>query len=219
MYIINDIDENVIYIWKSVLDFSYKDFVDVKNYIYDKFGDIKTNKESYYNFRNSYNDNLHFTNKKEKGLFLYFLANSCINSLLRFSEMGMNQSFGNRLYFLKELDYNIIKNKLRKSQIKNVDYKEIIDNFKDCVMYLDPPYSNTDVSYKQEFKNNDQQILIDKIIKLSKHNKIFYSDLENEISNRLLENNFKNVKTKDIINISPNRKNNNVRNEVLYYNV
>jgi len=218
LYIINDIDKNIMNIWQSVLNFSYKDFVDVKNNIFEIFGDIKNNKDSYYNFRNFYNDYYHFESKEEKGIFLYFLANSCINSLLRFGKSGMNQSFGNRFYIFDEQTFNKIKNKLLKSQIYNVDYREL-KNINNSIVYLDPPYFGTDVTYEKQFEKNDLTELIDYIKIYSNSNKILYSDLENEVSDSLLNCNFKKIETKNMRNISPNRnKEFTNKKEVIYYN-
>jgi len=221
-YIINDLDENVISMYNSVVKFTYKDFVDVKNFLFDKFGDIEIDKDSYYEYRNFYNQVYHGTDKEERGIFLYFLANSCINSLLRFGPIGMNQSFGERFYFFNEGAFNIIKNRLSKTIIENKDYKEI--ELKDSLVYLDPPYFGTDVTYKKQFEKNDLVALIDYIIKNSNSNDIFYSDLENETSDQLLQMGFKKTPTKKIKNVSPNRfvkgfKENKTKEEVLYYNV
>lgn len=220
-YIINDLDENIISMYNSVVKFTYKDFVDAKDFLFDKFGDIEMDKDSYYEYRDFYNQIYHGTNKEERGIFLYFLANSCINSLLRFGPNGMNQSFGERFYFFNEGTFNTIKNKLSKTTIENKNYREI--ELKDSLVYLDPPYFGTDVTYKQQFEKNDLVELIN-YIKNNSSNNIFYSDLENEISDQLLQNGFKKIPTKKIKNISPNRfvkgfKENKTKEEVLYYNV
>lgn len=219
-YIINDIDENIICMYKAVINFNYKHFKEAKSLVFEKFGNIEVDKDSYYEFRNFYNENYHFTNKDEKGIFLYFLANSCINSLLRFGPNGMNQSFGERFYFFDENTYNIIKNKLSKTLILNKSYKEIELN--DSVVYIDPPYFGTDVSYKKQFEENDLSILIEFIKSNVNNNDIFYSDIENEKSDELLNFGFNKIYTKEINNISPNRfkkgfKKLKTKEEVLYY--
>jgi len=221
-YIINDIDENIISMYNSVVNFNYKDFVDIKDFIFDKFGSIEVDKESYYEYRNFYNEIYHSTDKKERGIFLYFLANSCINSLLRFGPNGMNQSFGERFYFFDENTFNTIKDKLNKTTIENKDYREI--ELKSSLVYLDPPYFGTLVSYKSEFESHDQIDLINYIKENSLTNDIFYSDLENEVSDQLLQSGFQKISTKKIKNVSPNRfakgfKENKTKNEVMYYNV
>jgi len=108
-YILNDNNENIMSIWNAVIKFTYNDFMNVKKFIFDKFGDIKTNKEAYYKFRNWYNENIHFSGKTEKGICLYYLANSCINSMLRFGPNGMNQSYGNRLFIFQRMNLIILK--------------------------------------------------------------------------------------------------------------
>ncbi|GJQ43780.1 MAG: site-specific DNA-methyltransferase (adenine-specific) [Ignavibacteriaceae bacterium] len=218
LYIINDIDKNIISMWKAINNFNYSHYVETKNKIFEIFGDIKNNKNSYYNFRNFYNENYHFTDKEEKGIFLYFLANTCINSLLRFGASGMNQSFGNRFYFFNENTFNKIKQKMSKTQIFNVNYKDLkIEN--ESLLYLDPPYYGTDVSYNKQFEINDLNLLIDYIKKNSNY-EVLYSDLSNTISDQLLMHGFKKIETKNMRNISPNRNREFTKQqEVIYYNV
>lgn len=66
-YYINDIDSNLCLIFETVKHKNYNEFISFYNNVINKFGDIKKNKESYYNFRNSFNDKLWKTNTKEEG--------------------------------------------------------------------------------------------------------------------------------------------------------
>ena len=219
-YIVNDIDENVISIWKAILEYSYGDYRATDLIIKDKFGDIKESKESYYKFRDYYNEFYHFTNAPEKGLFLYFLANSCINSMLRFGPNGMNQSFGNRLFIMKENEYNIIKHKLSKAKIFNTDYQNIIRGRQNSVIYLDPPYFQRHTSYTENFNEDNLIKLIELISYLHHSNNIFYSDIETKISDKLLNLNFTKITAKEMRNISPLRNQEFIdKNEVLYHNI
>jgi DNA adenine methylase Dam len=57
-YLLNDKDRNVIQIFKSFKTGTYSLLNDIFNFIEKKYGDIKNNKESYYNFRNDFNSKL-----------------------------------------------------------------------------------------------------------------------------------------------------------------
>lgn len=219
-YIINDVDSNIISIWNAIKEFNYKDWSDRKRYIFNKFGDIKNNKESYYNFRNTYNEKIHFTDKKEKGIYLYFLANSCINSFLRFGPNGMNQSYGNVSYTFNKLSYNKIKMKLKKTKILNLDYTEI--EYSNSLLFLDPPYFERDSSYSK-FDNEDNKEFINNIIQYSKNNDVLYTDIYNEEVYKQINKFKRKLLRKQMSNTSPNRKNNLEKvkgnKEVLYYKI
>jgi len=214
-YIINDFSQGIISIWKAIKDFNYTDFYNEKEFIFNKFGDIKTNKESYYNFRNWYNENYYFSEKTERGIYLYFLANSYINSMLRFGPNGMNQSFGKCFYFIDSFDFNEIKNKLNKKNILNTSYENL--TYEDSILFLDPPYFERNSSYKH-FDINDNDKFVKNIIKYSEKNDILYTDIFNygvykKINNfkiRMLRNKMRNT--------NPNSKKEIIDNkEVLYY--
>ena len=80
--------------------------------------------------------------------------------MLRFGPNGMNQSFGNRYYSLDEETFNNIKSRLRKTEIYNLDYKEIIEKYPDACYFMDPPYFSQKSSYagfsKEQFKRTQK---------------------------------------------------------------
>jgi len=144
-YIINDIDRNIIRIYKTFKEIDFKTYKRELKYLYEIFGDIKNSKESYYNFRNWFNKNHWNSDTLEEGIYLHFLANSCINSFLRFGPNGMNQSFGNRFYTLTEDTFNDIQSILKKTEIYCGSYKDIMGM--DGIFFLDPPYFIQPSSY------------------------------------------------------------------------
>lgn len=214
-YFINDKDENVISVFQSFKTINYSDFENVYEKIYNDFGDIKNNKESYYSYRKFYNENYHFTNKTEKGLYLYFLMNSCINSMARFGKMGFNQGFGNRLYLIDQKAFNQIKKKLEKTELYNLDYSEFIFDRKDLFYFFDPPYVDSGSSYKS-FSKNEQVFFIEKIKNLK--SRIVYTEFESEYISKNLGVKWKNQIIKQLRNTSPLRKEEKTQNEVAYYN-
>lgn len=219
-YIINDIDPNIISMWKAVSYYSYSDYEDALNYIMKTFGDIKNNKQSYYDFREYYNQTYHFTDDIKKGLYLYFLTNSCINSMLRFGPNGMNQGFGNRLYFFSKEDHSFIQKKLKKTKIFNGDYVPVIRGRHLSVIYLDPPYIARPTTYSNTFEEKQLYEMIELILLLRQNNQIIYSDIETKISDMLLSAGFTKISTKNMRNISPLRREEFIeQNEVLYHNI
>lgn len=219
-YIINDVDENIISMWSALKFFSYEAYQDTLDFINKTFGDIKENKQSYYNFREYYNKTYHFTDDMKKGLYLYFLTNSCINSMLRFGPNGMNQGFGNRLYFFTKFEYQTIQQKLKKTKIFNTDYSKIIRGRSDCFIYLDPPYIERPTTYSNDFKEKQLIELIEIISHLNGKNSIFYSDIETKISDSLSNIGFTKITSKEMRNISPLRESEFIeQNEVLYHNI
>ena len=210
-YIINDLNEHVVSMYSAVKELPYSDYCDILKEVADVFGCIKTNKEAYYNFRNWYNEEYHFTELKEKGLYLHLLTNSCINSMLRFGPNGMNQSFGKRLYTLDEESYNVIQRVLNKTKIMTVDYKEVL--LEDSLIFLDPPYFERPTSYTSNFDKNDLIEFLDVIKSLNAE--IVYTDIYSTETHKYL--NWDYINTKVIRNTAPGKHAGN-RQEVAYYN-
>jgi len=204
-YIINDLNKEMICIFKAFNKYEYTDLLKAKEFIDKKFGDIKTNKSSYYEFRNWYNEKYHFTDKSIKGLFLYFIINSTINSFARWGPNGFNNSFGNRFYMMDETSYNLIKIKLKKSDIYSINANDIIEKYdnENSLIFCDPPYMDAKTSYTNNF---DEAQLCEflNLIKTSK-SKIIYTDIQNKFNMDILSD-WEMFFIKDMINTSPNRK-------------
>lgn len=210
-YILSDIDTNIITIFNSFKNGNYTLFKNCENTIFNKFGDIRNNKESYYNFRNDFNVNIWKTNTVEEGFYLYFLFNSCINSMARFGPNGFNQSFGNRFKTMSEINFNEIKNKLNNTEIYNKSFFDlnIPDN---AVLFLDPPYIEKQT---MNYTKIDQKWFLDFINFIKNYKgEIIYTDTLHDY----IDWNYKGIRT--IKNISPNRKNTNehLLKEVIYTN-
>lgn len=210
-YIINDLNENIIAMYNTFREISYSDLLDAKQQILTDFGDIKKSKESYYAFRNDYNEKYHFSNTKEKGLFLYFLANSCINSMLRFGPNGMNQSYGKRSTIMNEQSFIHINKTLQNTEIKNTDYAEVIQP--KSVIFLDPPYFERPTSYTENFDKSDLLNFIEKIKSINSD--IVYTDIYAEEIQKLLQWDY--INSKIITNSSPSKIKDKFQ-EVAYYN-
>ena len=189
---INDIDRNIIRIYKSFKEISYEYYVLKVNEVFDKFGkfisdrrfspnNIKNKeKENYYNFRNWFNENHWKSETIDEGIYLHMLANSCINSMLRFGPKGMNQGYGNRCYILDEINFRRINKILQKTEIYNDSYEEIFKIYTDACYFLDPPYYSQASSYTG-FSKYDLINFIQNI----KNKEYVYTDIINDYNSEL----------------------------------
>lgn len=211
-YIINDVDTNIIRIYRSFQNnrLTFKLYTQMLNYILDRFGCIKTNKESYYSFRTYVNDTYYQTDTFEEGIYMHMLANSCINSLLRFGPNGMNQGYGARNYILDNITLHHIKTILSKTEIYNTDYQQVLKNTDNTFFMLDPPYlASPSKSYKG-FTSSDAQLFIDNLSNLTEY---VYTDVLHEYNQTMLPK----VLISKMKSIAPSNRNNNIKYEYAFY--
>jgi DNA adenine methylase len=197
-YILNDIDPNIINIYKTFKKISYLDYINELNFVKNKFGEFKSNKNlsieqakaNYYNFRNFFNEKYYKSNTIKEGIYLFFLANSCINSMLRFGPNGMNQSFGNCFYNLNEKDFNEVNVRLQCTELYCTDFIEIFKLYPDVCFFLDPPYIDQNSSYigLSEYKF---KIFINKL----KTVEYVYTDILNDYNDHLNKHFIRNIKS------------------------
>ena len=213
-YIINDIDPAICKIFTTIKNSNHSDFIEFYDKVLLKFGDIKKSKESYYEFRNSFNKKLWKTNTDEEGFCLILLYNACINSMARWSPNGFNQSYGNRIYLPIVEHWNSIKSRLERTEIHNKDFFELladIENIDDCIMFLDPPYISAPTSSYKTISSNFYKNFLE-FCRTTKAN-ILYTDVDhNEL------NMYKITLRENMRNISPNRKEELKAKEVMFYN-
>lgn len=213
---INDIDKNIYNLHKCFC-YSYEDYLNILDYVQRSYGDIKCNETAYYNLRKDYNNE---QNDKNKCLKLLLLANSCMNSMLRFGPNGMNQSFGHCHYILNEDTWSHLKEKYYRASFSNDSYLACLDKAEDKnIIFVDPPYNERIMPYSLN-ENYVRQDLLDRLVTLAynKNNIVLYTDVDNSESDYLLDYGFKKVVTKELRNICPNRSSEKTANEVLYCN-
>lgn len=217
-YILCDIDKHIIGMHSALLKYSYSDYMYCINNVLEHYGNIKTDKQAYYNFRNHWNE-VHLNhNIKYKYLYLIMLANSCINSMLRFGKNGMNQGFGHRHYIIPKDAYESMKTRLNYAYINQTDYSSTFNNIstrKSAVYFLDPPYEDRQMAYhcgfsKQTFVN--QLRFLDK----SKDCLYMYTDIENSVSDLLLEHGWIKQEIRTMRTTCPSKHSEVTAKEVLY---
>jgi DNA adenine methylase Dam len=213
-YIINDIDRNIIRIYKSFKNISYEYYKEVIDSVFKEFGRFTDDrryiskeagevaKTNYYNFRNWFNSNHWNTDTELEGIYLHMLANSCINSMLRFGPNGMNQGFGNRCYMLDRTTFNNIQNILQRTEIYNGSYKDLLKE--DAFFFFDPPYASQASSYTG-FSFEDQE----EFLELIKDKEYLYTDILNDVNSKLQNR----LVLRKMVNTAPNSdksKNSNI---------
>ena len=212
-YHINDLNIHIMSIWNFIKHIDYSTLDKISKFIKLEFGDIKTNKESYYAYREYYNKSYHFTNDIMRGGYLYFLVNSCINSFARFGPNGFNQSYGNRLYQIDMEAYNVIQNRLQSTSLTNMSYDEI-EYKENSIIFLDPPYFKRPSSYTSNFSNEDYIKFVDHIVKLTHNRKVIYTDIEDEYADKFFTKRF----IRNIKNTAPSSSGELIGREVVYTN-
>jgi DNA adenine methylase Dam len=113
----------------------------------------KLNPEGYSKLRESYNQSPSSEN-------LWALMLSCTNNMMRFNQkFKFNQTYGNRGWNSNtDIKVNSFKNHIRQFKDK-VKYEsthfENLDFDKNHMLYIDPPYSNTEAGYNAFWKKDD----------------------------------------------------------------
>jgi len=219
-YVINDVNPHVINSVKSFRDGTYSQYISIKEDVFNKFGDIKSNKESYYNFRNWFNEEYFGKNKDlvTEGFMFHFLMNSCINSLVRIGPNGFNQSYGNRFFVVDEPTFKELNRRLNLNvEIVSKDYVDVIkeNDTKDSLFFLDPPYFvRSEVGYQKTYSKEDDLIKFIDLIKPLKGS-VIYTDIACDTHDALGWNMYN---TKMLQNISPLRRNETENQEVFFNN-
>jgi 16S rRNA G966 N2-methylase RsmD len=214
----------------------YNDYLQCLNYITTNFGDIKNNKESYYTFRNWWNETYYNRYKNittipytrdftSASIFLICLANTCLNSMLRFGPNGMNQSFGRRNYIIdkddcialnaKDIEFTNFDffNSIYQQKLTEIEFE---NNDKKIAVFLDPPYEFREMTYNNGFSTQKFIDVIKQPEFMSK-SLIVYTDIENPISDTLLQYGYTKHYIREMKSTSPNRKNENkTGDEVMY---
>ena len=200
---LNDIDRNVVLMHQACKDYDYQAYLMVVDAVDRKFGDIKANKDAYYSYRDWYN--VDGSRTSMAGLYLIYLSSMCINSMLRFGPRGMNQGWGHRKYVLDEETWNELHMRLEHTQMTSKDYRavQLVDN---SVVFLDPPYAAADNDLYSNGFSQDQFLSWLRLSKLKHKNCLwFYTDVETEKADSLLQHGFRKTVLRDMVTIAPSK--------------
>jgi DNA adenine methylase len=151
-YILSDINKNLIDIFNFVKNDPKLLIEEYENHWYL----LKADKNYYYQLRDEFNTT-------KNSILFYFLTRTAYNGTIRFNSKG---EFNTSLHFNRDgikpetlkniINYyhNLMKNK--DISFNNFSFSEINPKNNDDVVFLDPPYSNSDSLY---FGNIDIKIL------------------------------------------------------------
>lgn len=224
--LLNDKNSYIMQLHSCFLKYSYEDYAKLLQNVQQDYGNIKVDKEAYIALRSDYNSTWH--TPEEDFLKLLLLTNSCMNSMLRFGPNGMNQSFGHCHYIVPKHTWSHLRAKLEDAMLFNMHYSRIFDllknkhyNFmKAPVIFVDPPYDGRDMPYSVNGEYSRARF-IDELVNLHSicdSPVIMYTDIDNEVSDKLLEHGFKKTVIKQLRSICPNASSEATHLEVLYCN-
>jgi hypothetical protein len=171
--------------------------------------------DGFYKYREYFNEKLWKTDSKEEALGIIILVTICINNMYRFGNNGFNSSYGDR--FLTEFKKRRIKlliqyvQKFKKNINFYEDYRECL-NIKNSCCFIDPPYFKVDMANSNGWNENELKYLLNN---LDYKNDIIYTDIKNKIGDKFFN---KSMKLDKLKNISPNRKEETLHDERLYFN-
>lgn len=180
--IINDIESNLIELFKYINDTEYTSMLQSINRVIDKYNLSNTNKNGYNYYgvkssnglkdvnkanyeklRNDFNENRIYN--ENKSLIFYVLLIYGFNNQIRFSRSGkFNMPTGKR-DFNKNMEnkLEIFKNCINNLNIsfENKDFRKILSNISNIedFVYLDPPYLISTASYNEnDGWNHDDEL-------------------------------------------------------------
>jgi len=215
-YYLAEIDTNLLNIFNQVFyNIDKNEFTQYAKKIINEYN--PSSYEGYYTFREYFNTILWKTNSKEECFALLILINCCVNSMYRFGNNGFNQGYGSR-YISEykcinfEMSLDKVKQIVNRIELSNNAFN--ILNFKDSIYLLDPPYQINEMANHNNWSINDLEKMFS-ILDFNS-NDIIYFDIENEIGNKYFKNK---IILNKIKNISPNRKEEKILNEVCYYQI
>lgn len=183
--IANDLDNNVIKIFKAFQEYSINDIIRyIKNKI-DEYGLSKTNAEAYNKFREDYN-----RSEIKNSLDLFILICFSFNHQIRFNGKGeFNMPFGkDRSAYNGNIEKNLISfcEVIREVRFVSRDFTELkLDKLQNNdFVYCDPPYLITCASYNERDGWNETHER--RLLKLldDLHSKGVYFGLSNVLSNK-----------------------------------
>lgn len=219
---LSDINSIIYNMHKAIMCSSFEDYKECLSFVEKEFGDIRTDKEAYYKFRDWWNGTYYKTGLFNTYAYLYLLmlTNSCINSMLRFGPNGMNQSFGHKHYIIKENIWNELNSRLKRANIYISDYSKVFDetrNLDNVVYFLDPPYIDRPMTYNNNFdKDRYIKLLINETCNCNTRKLFLYTDVENSQSDELLKYGWSKEVVRVMRTICPSKHSEITHNEVLY---
>ena len=233
--IVNDINPNVINLWKCIQNNPKKLCEILDNMISDYLIlNWDERKEYFLNLRNTFNSNRHILIESDMDIRMaaefLFLNKTCFNGLWRTNSKGefntpfgqpKNQNLNPRIY---DIDNIIGLSKL----IKNVefvccDYKDVIgdDVTGNVLIYMDPPYRGTWGEYSKEAFGEKEQIELSYYMKKLKDRGFYVIQSNSKCDDGFFEEYYKEFEIKTLDGVQRNIRPTAERKvqEILIYNL
>lgn len=211
-----ELDSNVCSIHKALKRFDFSQYVKLRRFVSTRWDLSK--KDDYYDYRSWFNKTLYEPQHKMVGLGLMFLANSCINGIVRFGPNGFNQASGLRKHLPLQSEYDRLHAAARQITFINKSYIDV--DFNSGTVFADPPYlANKIGTYDSYWTADSLKFLLRQLSKL----KFFYTDTENRYNLSWAEHHkYKTTHLKEMRNNGPGGESSQVltgRKEILVSNV
>lgn len=233
--IVNDINPNVINLWRCIQN-SSKELCGELDIIISKYLDLDWDgrKEYFLNLRKSFNDKKDVLNGSNTDVRLasefLFLNKTCFNGLWRTNSKGeFNTPFGRPTNLNKEPNIydrdNIIKlsELIRDVEFKCGDYKDVIeeDITGDVLVYMDPPYRGTWSDYSKESFGEKEQIELSHYMKELKDRGFLVIQSNSKCDDGFFEKYYKDFEIKTLDGVQRNIRPTAERKvkEILIYNL
>ena len=233
--IVNDINPNVINLWRCIQN-SSKELCRELDSIISNYLDLDWDgrKEYFLNLRKSFNDKKDILNGSNTDVRLaaefLFLNKTCFNGLWRTNSKGeFNTPFGRPINLNKEPNIydrdNIIKlsELIRDVEFKCGDYKDAIgENITgDVLVYMDPPYRGTWSDYSKESFGEKEQIELSHYMKELKDRGFLVIQSNSKCDDGFFEKYYKDFEIKTLDGVQRNIRPTAERKvkEILIYNL
>lgn len=142
--VINDLDENVYYVYKDILTVSSDDF---RSYLF------KPDEEIFKEQLNLETEDPKLRLYKNLYLPYWSFGSKCLNYSSRRTH---HKEFGK----YKKLHIDDYKERLSKTHIYNLDYRDVIKKYdaEDALIYLDPPYSQLKNNWAYKYHTDVKEV-------------------------------------------------------------
>ena len=232
--IVNDINPNVINLWRCI-QYSSKELCGELDSIISNYLNLDWDgrKEYFLNLRKSFNDKKDVLNGSNTDVRLaaefLFLNKTCFNGLWRTNSKGeFNTPFGRPINLNKEPNIydrdNIIKlsELIRDVEFKCGDYKDVIGEYitGDVLVYMDPPYRGTWSDYSKESFEEKEQIELSHYMKELKDRGFLVIQSNSKCDDGFFEKYYKDFEIKTLDGVQRNIRPTAERKvkEILIYN-
>lgn len=217
--LISDIDSRIVRVWESLFAIEkYSDLMNVVKKVFSDFGDISSDKASYYAFRKWFNETHLLSGSFESGLYMYILFSSCMNDIIRFGKSGFTGTFGKGMTVMTELQFLRMKELQSRTELRCEDYKESLERVgDDGFVFLDPPYFSRPIAYSKGFSAKEYSEFLIAIKKLKC--RVIYTDVLDEFNSKEMDGWNMRVIRKDMKSIAPSKHSESSGySEVMFFN-